>query len=302
LETTGAILGGLGFFALITLAERLGLPSEVVQIVLVCMVALAAAKPGSGVAALFRFRKKSPHLSADNQMLQVEQLSYRYPTADIDALRDLSFTVRPAQVIELRGGNGSGKTTALRLIGGLLDGASAGRIMQGGSDVTANRPWRMREIAYVDQDSRRGVVGSFTAAENLALASMGGHTAFWRNALRREVMGHVTAVVERANFRRQVVDQPARLLSGGQRQVLNLLTLLARKKQPQIVLLDEPINNLDRINSARCGDILASLRESGTALVFVSHTPIPGIRPDSSVQLHEGVDAVTAHLTVTGGN
>jgi macrolide transport system ATP-binding/permease protein len=205
-------------------------------------------------------------------------------------------------VIEIRGGNGSGKTTALRLIAGFLDGVSSGRILQGKTDVTRNRPWRMREIAYVDQDSRRGVVGTLTSAENLALAAMGGETAFWRKALRREVRDHVSSVVKQANFRIQVMEQPARLLSGGQRQVLNLLTLLARRKQPQIVLLDEPINNLDSANSRRCGEILRALHQGGSAIVFVSHTPIPGIEPDRFVQLGESLDFEGQRLTVTGAS
>jgi putative ABC transport system permease protein len=301
-ETTGAILGGLGFFLLITIAQRLGFSSEVVQIVLVCMVALAAAKPGSGVASPFSLRNKSNANIEGGQVLGIESLSYRYPATDKDALHSLSFTVAPAQVIEIRGGNGSGKTTALRLIAGFLDGASSGRILQGKTDVTRNRPWRIREIAYVDQDSRRGVVGTLTSAENLALAAMGGETTFWRRALRKQVRDHVSSVIEQANFRMQVMDQPARLLSGGQRQVLNLLTLLARRKQPQIVLLDEPINNLDFANSHRCGEILCALRKGGSAIVFVSHTPIPGIEPDRSVQLGQSPDFEGRRLTVTGGS
>ena len=301
-ETTGAIFGGMGFFLLITLAQRLGFSSEIVQVILVCLVALAAAKPGSGVAALFTSHRKLSPPKDGGQVLGVESLSYRYPATDIDALHSLSFTVAPAQVIELRGENGSGKTTALRLIGGFLDGASGGRILQGETDVTGNRPWRMRKIAYVDQDSRRGVVGSLTAAENLALASMGGHTAFWRKALRRQVTDYVSNVIERGNFRAQVMGQPARLLSGGQRQVLNLLTLLARTDQPKVVLLDEPINNLDSVNAGRCGEILGALRDAGTAIIFVSHTPIPGIKPDSTVQLGDSLASKTQRLTLAGGS
>jgi putative ABC transport system permease protein len=299
-ETTGAVFGGIGFFLIITLAQRLGFSSQVVQVVLVCMVALAAAKPGSGVAALFTVRRKMATPIEERQVLRVESLSYRYPATDIDALHPLSFSVAPAQVIELRGGNGSGKTTALRLIGGFLDSVSGGRIVQGDTDVTGNRSWRMREIAYVDQDSRRGVVGSLSAAENLALASMGGHTAFWRKALRRQVTDYITNVIERGNFRVQVMDQPARLLSGGQRQVLNLLTLLARRKQPKVVLLDEPINNLDSVNAGRCGEILSAVRSAGAAIIFVSHTAIPGIHPDRTVQLGESIDSESERLIFAG--
>jgi putative ABC transport system permease protein len=301
LETNGAILGGLGFFALMTLAQRIGFRSEIIQIVLVVMVALAAAQPGSGMVALFKLKRKPEEPSVDRQVLHIESLSYRYPATDVDALRSLNFAVSPAQVIELRGGNGSGKTTALRLIGGSLDGAKGGRILLGETDVTGNRQWRVREFAYVDQDSRRGVIGSLTASENLALAALGGTTAFWRKALRKQVVDYISAVVARGSFRDQVMDQPARLLSGGQRQVLNLLTLLARKRQPNLVLLDEPINNLDLTNADRCGKILTSLRETGTAIVFVSHTPIPGILPDATVQLTENIVPASQTLAIAGG-
>src|ERR1039458_3685801 len=74
-------------------------------------------------------------------------------------------------------------------------------------------------------------------------------------------------------------------LSGGERQVVNLLSLLSRKTLPQAILLDEPMNNLDAANASRCRQIIDQLHHGGAASVLVSHTPVAGLHIDNEVDL-----------------
>ena len=198
--------------------------------------------------------------------------------------------------MRLAGLNGSGKTTALRLVAGFLEAQGRGTIFLRGADVTGDRHERLRRIAYVDQSADRGVVGCLTTQENLALAAVGSRPAWWRRALRAGMVAHIAEVMERSPFGPDVWDRRADQLSGGQRQVLNLLALLAKRQRPALVLLDEPTNNLDAENTDRCKRIIKTLHEAGAAIVIVSHTGLEGISIDRVVTVTspEVVSAATS--------
>jgi len=283
--TSGAISGGLAYFALMTVSQRLHVASEFTKIVLVALVALSAAPATTVIGTVLRRRRPLGRSDGSEPLLGVESLAFRYPSADKDSLQELSFTVRPGQVLQLAGRNGVGKTTALRLVAGFLDSQARGRILFKGTDLTGDRHERLKHIAYVDQSADRGVVGCLTTQENLALAAMGSHPSVWRNALRASTVEHVAGVLDRSPFDPDVLGRRAHQLSGGQRQVLNLLTLLAKRDIPELVLLDEPTNNLDADNTERCRQIIKTLHDDGAAIVIVSHAPFEGIAIDRVVEV-----------------
>jgi len=283
--TSGAICGALAYFGLITLSQRLHVPSELTKIVLVGLVALSAAPPTGLFGGMRRTAASASPLRAD-ALLVVEALAYKYASTDKDSLQELSFTARPGQVLQLAGANGVGKTTALRIVAGFLDAQDRGRILFQGTDLTMDRQERLRRIAYVDQSADRGVVGCLTTEENLALAAMGSPPRVWRNALSTGTVAHVARVVGRSPFGPEVLRRRADQLSGGQRQVLNVLTLLAKRELPALVLLDEPTNNLDAENTERCRQIIKTLHDEGAAIVIVSHARFEGIGIDRVVEVN----------------
>ena len=293
--TSGAIWGGLAYFALMTFSQRLHVASEFTKIALVALVALSAAPATSIFGTVLRRRHPLGSSDGAASLLGVERLAFKYPSADKDSLQELSFTIRPGQVLQLSGGNGVGKTTALRLVAGFLDAQDRGRILFKGADLTGNRHERLRRIAYVDQSADRGVVGCLTTQENLALAAMGSHPSMWQNALRPSAVAHVASVLDRSPFGPDILGRRADQLSGGQRQVLNLLTLLAKRELPELVLLDEPINNLDAGNTERCRQIIKTLHDDGAAIVIVSHARFEGITVDRVVDVN-GTDTTDADI------
>jgi putative ABC transport system ATP-binding protein len=103
----------------------------------------------------------------------------------------------------------------------------------------------------------------------------------------------VARVVDRSPFGPDVLSRRADQLSGGQRQVLNLLTLLAKRDLPELVLLDEPMNNLDAGNTDRCRHIIKTLHDDGAAIVIVSHARFDGITIDRVVDVN-GADTTDA--------
>jgi putative tryptophan/tyrosine transport system permease protein len=285
--TSGAIAGALAYFALMTVSQRLQIASELTKILLVALVALSAAQPSRRFASWRRRRQSVRRPEKESCVLRVEDLAYRYPSADKDSLPLFSLAVESGQVVQLAGGNGSGKTTALRVIAGFIDAQHRGGIFFRGIDLTGARHERLKRIAYVDQNADRGVVGTLTAEENLVLASISASPSIWRSASRRTTLDHVAAVLKRGPLSSEVLPRQADQLSGGQRQVLNLLTLLARRDAAAVVLLDEPTNNLDSRNAEHCRQIIKQLHDDGAAIVLVSHSTLPGVEIDKVIALSE---------------
>ena len=301
--STSAICGALAYFGLITLSQRLQVPSAYTKILLVGLVALSVAQPASLVRLLARRRDGLRSDGNAGVLLSVRNLSFRYPSADNDSLKAVSFEIPEKSVVKLSGANGTGKTTALRVIAGFLDAVHGGRVTYEGRDVTERREDRLKQIAYVDQYAQRGVVGTLSTEENLALATVGATPSLWRRALNGRTRKHVLDVVQRAHLSTDVLPQLGGHLSGGQQQVVNLLGLLARHQLPRLILLDEPTNNLDAANAARCREIIEQLHQDGAAILLVSHTPLAGLNIDTEIELSNGVRGITGPVSpvATGG-
>jgi heme exporter protein A len=167
----------------------------------------------------------------------------------------VDWRLAPGDALLLRGANGSGKSSLLRLIAGFLRPA-AGSLRHAGNDVFADLPhWRtlLHCIGYQD-----GLKASLSVAENLAAvtALLGGRTDRLATALDRFGLLELT-------------DTPARFLSSGQRRRATLARLLAVPRP--IWLLDEPGTGLDMKNRRRLEDLIEEHRATGGIAVVASH-------------------------------
>jgi multiple sugar transport system ATP-binding protein len=162
--------------------------------------------------------------------LTLQQLSRR--SGDRVLLAGLDLAVAPGECLALLGPSGCGKTTTLRLVAG-LDPCSSGRILLGGEDIT-HRPAGERQVAMVFQSY--ALFPHLDVGENLVLGLR------TRGVPRPERDRRIAAVLELLELAPLVRRRPAQL-SGGQRQRVALARALLR--QPRIVLLDEPMSNLD---------------------------------------------------------
>jgi len=161
-------------------------------------------------------------------MLEVSDLTVSYGA--IAALSGISFTVEAGAIVTLIGGNGAGKTTALRTLSGLLR-AKAGRVRFLGEDITALPAHQIvaRGLGHVPEG--RMVFANLTVDENLA---MGAYLRRDRQAI-REDRDYVFGIFPRLHERLQ---QTAGTLSGGEQQMLAIgRALLGR---PKFLMLDEP--------------------------------------------------------------
>ena len=189
--------------------------------------------------------------------LHCEQLSRQ--VGDRLLLDHLSLSVAPGESLALLGPSGCGKTTTLRLLAG-LDPASAGRIVLDGEDVT-QRPAGQRQVAMVFQSY--ALYPHLSVLGNLEL---GLEVRGVAPAERRQRIAEVLALLQLDGLE---LRRPAQL-SGGQRQRVALARALLR--QPRLMLLDEPMSNLDaQLRDQLRPELRALLHRAGHPVIHVTH-------------------------------
>jgi len=186
-------------------------------------------------------------------MIEVGGLEKRF--GGVTALHGVSFDVQPGETFALLGPNGSGKTTTLKCLAGLVI-PSAGQIRINGIDLAGNPVAARAAISYLPQ--RVAFPEQVTAREVLD---------FYRR-LRNLPVGRVEAALERCALG-DAADRVVSEFSGGMMQRLGVA--VAVMADASILLLDEPTANLDPEGAADFRTFLASLQELGKTIVFSSH-------------------------------
>lgn len=203
-----------------------------------------AAQPGTGT------------MSGDG-FLSLQSLSKRY--SDFVAVDAINLDVRQGEFVSLLGPSGCGKTTTLRMIAGLVE-ASGGRIVVGGRDLTSVPPFR-RDMGLVFQ--------SYALFPHMSVA---GNIAFgleMRGLSRSEINTRVAEAIALVRLEGREGRRPSEL-SGGQQQRVALARALVIR--PSILLLDEPLSNLDaKLRDEMRTEIRDIQRRLGTTAIFVTH-------------------------------
>ncbi|MFQ6057565.1 MAG: ABC transporter ATP-binding protein [Anaerolineae bacterium] len=217
--------------------------------------------------------------------LVVENLSFRYRDRTAYALRQVSFQVGAGEILLIAGASGCGKTTLLRCINGLIPrsykGELQGRIRLYGQET---RDMSMAHISQtvgtVLQDPERQIVGSYVlnevafGLENLGLP-------------REEIMRRVDGTLRHLGIA-HLRERETFHLSGGEKQKVAIAGTLAM--EPSILLLDEPLANLDPASAQEALRFLRRLAEEGKTIVIVEHRveDVLKIEPHKVLYLVEG--------------
>jgi iron(III) transport system ATP-binding protein len=174
-------------------------------------------------------------------------------------LRDISLAIAPGEFFALLGPSGSGKSTLLRLLAG-FNRANGGQVRIGGVDVAPLPPWK-RDVGMVFQNY--ALWPHLTVFENVAF---GLEERRWPRARVAERVREVLDLVSLAGFDARRPGE----LSGGQQQRVAIARTLAI--EPSVLLLDEPLSNLDAKLRAATGLELKRLqRRLGITTLFVTH-------------------------------
>lgn len=191
------------------------------------------------------------------KMIQLNKIDVFYGKSQ--ALREISLSVHPGEIVALIGANGAGKTTVLKAISGL--------IAWGGGDITFNhqslRGFKaaqiaMKGISHVPE--RGGIFGKMTVLENLELGAAATRTTEDRESRFKKVFNLFPILQERKT-------QLGSLLSGGERQMLAIGR--AMMSSPQLYLLDEPTLGLSPVMVSQIAKNIKEISNQGGTILLV---------------------------------
>lgn len=204
------------------------------------------------------------------------------------ALQEVSLTVNDGEFVALLGPSGCGKTTLLRIIAG-LETQTSGRVIIGGQDVSNLAP-RKRGLAMVFQNY--AVFPHMTVFENVAFGLR------MQKASQEEVKRKVERAAALLHIESYLDRYPAKL-SGGQRQRVAVARALA--VEPAVLLMDEPLSNLDALLRLEMRtELKAVLREAGTTTIYVTHdqTEAMGLADRIAVMYGGKIDQIGSPLEI----
>ena len=230
-----------------------------------------------------------PALAADNPAIQMTGVVKRYGA--VEALAGLTLDVRRGEMFGLIGPDGAGKSTAIRLICGLLH-PDAGQVRVLGLDPSRQHRRISELVGYLSQ--RFSLYGDLTIDENIAFfAEIHGMT---RYRPRRDQLLDMTQLTP---FRRRRADR----LSGGMKQKLALACTLVH--EPQLIVLDEPTTGVDPVSRREFWKLLSEFLANGMTILMSTPYLDEAERCSRVALVHQGrVLAVDepAHLrTAYGG-
>lgn len=203
--------------------------------------------------------------------------TYHMGEVDIEALKDVNFTIEKGEFCVVVGASGAGKTTILNILGG-MDGLSSGKVLLDDVEISAYNKkkltaYRRHEIGFVFQFYN--LIQNLTALENVELASQ-----ICKEPLdAREVLEMVGLKERAGNF-------PAQL-SGGEQQRVAIARALA--KNPKLLLCDEPTGALDYNTGKAVLKLLQdACRKHGMTVIVITHNQALTAMADRIITVKSG--------------
>jgi ABC-type sugar transport system ATPase subunit len=207
---------------------------------------------------------------------------------DVTVLHPTTLEIADGEFVVIVGPSGCGKSTLLRLIAGLED-PSEGRVSIGGRDVTALEP-AARGVAMVFQSY--ALYPHLSVRENIAFPLR------MAKLPKASIDAKVDAVAEMLELT-SLLDRRPRALSGGQRQRVSIGRAIVR--EPAVLLLDEPLSNLDTALRVRMRHEFARLHQQlGATMIYVTHDQIEAMTLANRIVVmsHGRVEQVGEPLTL----
>jgi energy-coupling factor transport system ATP-binding protein len=217
--------------------------------------------------------------------LVIEGLSFQYRTRPEKAIENISFELKPGEMLLIAGSSGCGKTTLARCINGLIPrsykGERAGKVLLQGRDVSGMQIAEVAQtVGTLLQDPERQIVASNVfneiafGPENLGLP-------------REEILSRVDAAMKRLKIE-YLRERETFNLSGGEKQKVALAGLLAMN--PSILMLDEPLASLDPASAHEALEVFRGLADEGKTVVLIEHRVEDAIvaKPDRLLYMEAG--------------
>ena len=213
--------------------------------------------------------RRVPNETAGSEYLFVGRgLNKRY--GGLHAMRDVDLTTYRGEVLALVGDNGAGKSTLIKAISGAIV-PDSGSIQFDGAEVTFARPTDAAAVGIETVHQNLGLVDELDVTQNVFLG----------RELTQAVLGFLPRL-DKQEMRRQTVEllrnfsiampklnDPVRMLSGGQRQIIAISRLLLA--EPKLLIMDEPMAALGIDEGSKVLELVAKLRDTGITTLIISH-------------------------------
>jgi putative ABC transport system ATP-binding protein len=202
----------------------------------------------------------------------------------VEALRDVSMSIEPGEMVAIVGPSGSGKTTMMSIIG-CLDRPTSGRYALDGRDVgqlddRALAGIRSRTIGFVFQSYN--LLPGTTALDNVATPLL------YQGVRRRDARARAAAALEALGLGQRLGHEPTEL-SGGEQQRVALARALVTN--PVLLLADEPTGNLAQQQGEEVLRIFQELNRAGRTIVLITHNPDVAAVAQRRIHLLDGAVA-----------
>jgi len=253
-------------------------------IVLVALVHLAPGGVWPWLTDLLPFKRRTARPDTSLQLperpaagpppvlLQLEGARKQF--GGVIAVNDVSFAVKPKEIVALIGPNGAGKSTTFNLITRVLS-STAGRITVCGTDIDGTTPQDIARLGVARTFQHVKLVPDMTVLENVALgAHLRGRAGPLSSMLRLDrpdearLLAEAARQIERVGLKDQM-DQLAGGLSLGQQRVVEIARALC--VDPILLLLDEPAAGLRHMEKQQLAALLRQLRDGGMSILLVEH-------------------------------
>jgi ABC-2 type transport system ATP-binding protein len=202
-----------------------------------------------------------------DSMIQVSNLTKRYKKADVPAVDDISFDVKPGELFAFLGPNGAGKTTTISILTTTL-AKTSGTVTIAGHDLEREAKAVRRNIGIIFQNASvdQHLSGEENIRLHVALYGLYAYRPFYRMmpADYRQRVEHLAGVVGLDGD----IDKPLRSFSGGMKRKLEIIRSLMHR--PRVLFLDEPTSGLDPVSRRGLWEYLREVRNADGTTVFLT--------------------------------
>jgi len=190
-------------------------------------------------------------------MLEVQHISKRY--RGIPAIQDISFTVRPGEIVGYLGPNGSGKSTTVKIITGMLQ-PNAGRVLFEGTEIQSDMVRFRAASGYVPEEAH-----IYTHLSGLEYLQLIGRLRQMPESLIDRKANRMLTLLGLQSWR----YSPISSYSKGMKQ--RVLIASALLHDPKLLIFDEPLSGLDVVSARLFKDLLQELASKGKSILYISH-------------------------------